>query len=94
MATYVMVGKYTAGSFEGMSSERTAKVVEQIKGFGGTVNAMYALLGQNDLLFIVDFPSTTVAMKASVAINKATSISFTTSPAVSVEEFDAMLGDL
>lgn len=94
MATFIMFGQYSADSFEGMSSERTASVVEQVKGFSGEVKGMYALLGQDDLLFIVDFPSTVVALKASVAINKATGISFTTSPAVPVEEFDNLISDL
>ena len=94
MATFIMFGQYSTDSFKGMSAERTASVVEQIKGFGGEVNSMYAMLGQDDLLFIVDFPSTVVALKASVAINKETGISFTTSPAVPVEEFDDLVADL
>jgi hypothetical protein len=33
-------------------------------------------------------------MKASVAISKTTGISFTTSPAVPVEEFDKLMSDV
>ena len=94
MATYIMYGTYSGDSFDGMGSQRTQSVVEKIKTFGGEVHGMYALLGQDDLLFIVEFPSTAAAMKASVSIQKATGTSFTTSPAVTVEEFDNLVADL
>jgi uncharacterized protein with GYD domain len=52
---------------------------------------MYALLGEKDLVFIVTLPGTKEAMKASVSLSKLTGISFTTSPAVTVDEFDKIL---
>jgi hypothetical protein len=51
---------------------------------------MYAFLGNYDLAFILDFPGTNEALKASVAITKITGIGFTTSAAISVEEFDKL----
>jgi uncharacterized protein with GYD domain len=53
---------------------------------------MYAVLGKYDLAFIVDFPGTAEAMKASIAVTRLTGIGFTTSPAISIEEFDRMAG--
>jgi len=94
MATFIMFGKYSVESLKGMNPERTTEVVSLINKYGGEVKSMYALLGNNDLVFIVDFPSTDVALKASVAANKITGISFTTSPAVTVEEFDSLTGDI
>ena len=94
MPTFILFGKYSVESLKGMSQERTTEVVALINKYGGEVKSMYALLGQNDLVFIVDFPSTDEALKGSVAANKITGISFTTSPAMTVEEFDSLTGDI
>jgi len=56
--------------------------------------SMYVLLGEKDLVFIVNFPEIEQAIKASVALSKLTGISFTTLPAVSVEEFDKMISEV
>jgi len=94
MATYFMFGKYSSKALKEMSAKRTDKAMGLIKKFGGKVNAMYALLGEQDLVLIVDFPGIEGAMKASVALNKLTGIAFTTSPAVTVKEFDKIMTDV
>lgn len=94
MATYFMFGKYSAEALKGISAERTHKAAELIKKFGGEITAMYALLGENDLVLIVDFPNTDQVMKASVALNRLTGISFATCPAVTVEEFDRLMTEV
>ncbi len=91
MATFLMFGKYNAQSVQGISAQRTQKVSEVAKKLGGKVVASYALLGCHDLLFILDLPDTAKAMKASIKLAKATGIGFTTSPAVTVEEFDKIV---
>lgn len=53
---------------------------------------MYALLGEIDLVFIVEFPEFAQAMKTSVEIAKQTGIIFTTAPALTIEEFDKLVG--
>jgi uncharacterized protein with GYD domain len=58
------------------------------------VESIYALLGEKDLVFIVNFPGTEQAIKASVALSKATGIAFTTLPAVTVEEFDKLINEV
>lgn len=90
MATFVMLGRYTAKALEQMSSDRTLKALDKIKQLGGRVQSMHATLGPQDLVLIVDFPDNAAAVKASVALGKMTGIAFTTSPAVSVEEFDKL----
>ena len=50
------------------------------------------MLGMADLLVIVDLPGVEAAMQTSVALSKMTGISFCTHPAVSVEEFDQLMG--
>jgi len=91
MATFFMFGKYSSEALKGMSAERTDKAADLIKKFGGEVKSMYALLGKHDLVLIADFPGIDGVMKASVALNRLTGISFTTSPAVTVKEFDKIM---
>lgn len=92
MAKFLMLGKYSVEAIKGITTERTKEVVGVVEKSGGKVNSMYALLGNYDLAFVVDFPGITEVMKASVALTKLTSIGFTTSPAISVEEFDRISG--
>jgi uncharacterized protein with GYD domain len=94
MGTFFMFGRYSSEALKEISAERTDKADKLIKQFGGEVASMYALLGEKDLVFIVDFPGIEQAMKASVALSKLTGISFTTSPAVTVEEFDTMIAEV
>jgi uncharacterized protein with GYD domain len=93
MTTFLMFGKYSSEAVKGISGKRTEEAVSLIKKFGGEVDLMYALLGEYDLLLIVNFPDVKQVMKASVALNKLTGISFTTFPAVLVEEFDKMMAE-
>lgn len=51
----------------------------------------YALLGKTDLVLVVELPDVGQAMKTSVALSKLLGISFTTSPAVSFDDFDKLM---
>lgn len=92
MAVFLMFGKYSSEAIKGISPKRTEKAVEIIKKAGGEVKSMYALLSEQDLVLIVSFPGIEEVMKVSVALAKQTGISFTTAPAVEVEEFDKLMG--
>jgi len=92
MAKFLMFGKYSVEATKGISAERTKKVAGIIEKYGGKVNSMYALLGTYDLVFVVDLPGIQEALKSSVALTKLTDIAFTTNPAVTVEEFDKIIG--
>jgi uncharacterized protein with GYD domain len=94
MATFVMFGHYSAEALKEISAERTDKAHKRIKKFGGKVTAGYALLGATDLVFIVEFPGVEQAMQASVALSKLTGVSFTTSPAVAVDDFDKLMAEV
>ena len=52
---------------------------------------MYAVMGEHDLFFTLDFPDLNKALATSVELNKLTGISFTTSPVVEVEKFDKLI---
>ncbi len=94
MATYFMFGNYSAEALKEISSERTTKAVSIIEKFGGKVKSIYALLGEKDLVLIIDFPGIEQVMKASIALNKLMGISFSTSQAIQVEEFDKIMQDV
>jgi len=94
MSVYFMFGKYGPDAFKGMSAERTEEAARIINKFGGEIKEMYALLGGQDLIFILTFPVTEQAMKAAVALSKSTGIAFRTAPAVTVGDFDKMLKEV
>ena len=94
MKTFFMFGNYSLEALKEMSAERTDKAESLIKKFGGEVKSIYALLGEHDLVIIADFPEIEQAMKASVALCKLTGVSFNTSPAVTVEDFDKMMSEV
>ena len=91
MTTFFMLGKYTAEAIKEISIQRTQQVISEIKKLGGEVTAMHALLGEYDLLFCITLPGVEDAIKASVALNRLTGISFTTCPAVTVDTFDQLM---
>ena len=91
MTTYMMFGKYSQDSVKQISTNRTAKAMELVKKNGGEIKAGYALLGKTDLVLLVELPDLGKAMKTSVALSKLLGISFTTSPVVSMDEFDKLM---
>lgn len=93
MPIFMLFGKYSSEAMKGISSERTGKAEELIKSHGGRVVSMYAVLGEHDLVFTLDFPDADKALAASVALHKLTGITFSTSPVVEVEKFDRLVGD-
>ena len=94
MATYMMLGSYSQESVSKISARRTDQTKKVIEKNGGKLVAAYALLGEKDLLLIVDLPSTEQAMKTSVALSRMLGIGFSTTPAVSVEVFDKLTESL
>ena len=91
MSLFFMFGKYSPESVKKISRERTKQALEIATRFGGKITGMYALLGAYDLVLITEFPDIKEALQASVAITKATGISFSTLPAMTVEEFDELM---
>ena len=92
MATFIMTGRYTVEAIKQISGKRTSKAHEVVKKCGGKIVAGYATMGGTDLLAIMEFPGINEAIKASVAMNKALGISFSTVPAIHVEDFDKLVG--
>jgi uncharacterized protein with GYD domain len=94
MATYLMFGSYSQESARKISAKRTDETKELIEKHGGKLTAAYALLGEKDIVLIVDLPTTEQAMKTSVVLSRMLGIGFSTMPAVSIEAFDKLTADL
>lgn len=94
MPIFMMFGKYSQESLKGVSAERTKKAIKIIEKNGGKIISMYAVLGEHDLVFTLDFPDADKALLTSVALNMLTGISFTTSPVVDVEQFDRLMSEI
>jgi len=91
LQTFFFFGRYSAESLREASPDRTEKSDRLIKAHGGHVGAMYALLGEFDLVMITQFRSVEDAIRASVALTRETGISWITSPAIPVEYFDKLI---
>ncbi len=90
MASYLLFGKYSQEGMKGISPDRTVAATALVRANGGTVKAGYVLLGEVDIVLILDLPNTNAAMKVSMGLSKLLGIAFTTSPAITVEEFDQL----
>ena len=88
MATYMMFGKYSQESVNQISARRTDQAIKLIRKNGGELKSGYALLGKSDIVLIVELPDNEQAIKTSVGLSKLLGISFTTAPAVTLEDFD------
>jgi len=91
MTTFIMTGKYSTDAVKQINAGRTVKAKQILKQCGGTIVGAYATLGEADLLVIAEFPGVGEAMNASVGLNKALGISFATSPALPIEDFDKLV---
>ena len=94
MSIFLMFGKYSSEATKDISSDRTEKARELILKSGGKIISMFAVMGEHDLVFTIDFPDTEKAIAASVALYRLTGIHFTTSPVVDVEQFDRLVGEV
>ena len=90
MATYYMFGKYTPEALKGIGANRTKEASGIIQKLGGKILSMHALIGNYDLVLVVQLPGTEQLVKASLALTKLSGISFSTSEALSVEQFDQL----
>ena len=94
MTTFFMFGKYSTEALKKISPDRTRKAINAIQKFGGRVKSVYALLGNSDLVFIVNLPGPAQATMVSIALSKLTGIAFTTETAIPVDEFDKLSKEL
>ena len=89
-----MFGKYVSEALRGISAKRTEKASKIVSDFGGDLKSAYALLGRYDLVLIIESPGIEETIKISLALQKLTGISFSTSQAVSVDKFDRLVAEI
>ena len=94
MDKFFMFGRYSAEGLREISPERTAQVRELVASKGGKVRDIYVLLGEYDMVLIVELPGMTDAVKTALALGQLTGICFSTCAAVAIEEFDKTAEDL
>jgi uncharacterized protein with GYD domain len=90
MATYYLFGKYTQQALNQISADRTKKAKELIAKLGGKLQAAHALLGDKDLVLVVELPGIKEALKLSIALMKLSGIGFSTCEAIAVDELDKL----
>jgi uncharacterized protein with GYD domain len=90
MSTYFMFGKYVMESIKSISAKRSDAAGALIKQHGGELLSAYALLGDIDLVLLVNFPNLESAVKTSVGLSKLLMISFSTVPALVMADFDKL----
>ena len=91
MATFFLFGKYSAASLKEISTKRTQTAADIVKKLGGEMKGLWALLGEHDLVMMVELPGINEAMKCSLSLAKESGIGFTTAPAITVEQFDKLV---
>lgn len=94
MSTFLLFGKYSPNALKNASASRTRKAEHLIGRFRGKVKAMYALIGEYDLLIVVELPGIEEVMKISAGLMELTGITFTTVPAISVNAFDKLISEI
>jgi uncharacterized protein with GYD domain len=94
MSNFFIFGRYSSEAVAKISVERTRQAHELIESLGGKVKAIYALMGEYDVVIIVELPNMAEAMKASIGLKRLTGISFFTTAAMPIEEFDMLMGEM
>ena len=94
MATFFIFGRYSEAALKEISAKRTEKSITIINKFGGQYKSGYALMGENDLVLIVEFPGIEQAVQCSLALHKLTRISFSTFPAIPIDQFDELAAEV
>ena len=96
MPLYVSLGKATMQGVQkirevGQRYEANRRMYE---GMGVKLVGLYALMGEYDYLSIVEAPDNETALKAAVAVSSRGNSTWVTMPAVPIEQFSQLVGDI
>ena len=94
MDTFFMLGSYLPGETRNIAAHRTDQLREIVSKLGGKIVHAYALLGQYDLVLIVELPSLDEAMRAAVGLGNLIGVKFRTSAAMPIDTFDKLVDDM
>ena len=93
MPKFIMCGSCPPEALREVGVGYKEKVVEVISEYNGSVDAMYSMLGEFDLIIFADLPDIESVMNVSMELNKLTGIAFSTSLAVELQELLKMRED-
>ena len=94
MNTFFMLGKYSPKGLRGIDGRRTRQIEELIGKSGGKLVCGFALLGEYDVVLVVELPNLEKAMRTAVAISQTTGLELKTSLAIPFSTFDQIVEDL
>jgi uncharacterized protein with GYD domain len=96
MGTYVILMNYTDQGVKAVkeSPARVKGMYKAVEAAGGKITAMYATMGQYDLVAIAEGPSDQVALALLLGLGMAGNVRTTTLKAFGMEEFAALLKQL
>jgi len=70
MATFMIFGNYTKEALDGPGAARIREAGALVRQHGGKVKGMYALLGEHDLVLIVDLPDMANTIQVSTTFSE------------------------
>jgi uncharacterized protein with GYD domain len=93
MATYIMLSTLTDEGRKTLKErpERLQEVNREIEAMGARVTQQYAVLGGYDFINILEAPDNETIARISVELGARGTVSLTTLPAMTVEEFTRIL---
>jgi len=94
MTSFFLFGSYIQDALDGIDADRTKKAEEVINGYGGKLHSVYALLGEYDIVMIVDLPGVPEALQVSMTLTRDTGIVFCSCPAIPVADFDRLASEV
>lgn len=93
MAKYLIEASYTAEGVQGLLKEggsaRRKAIEHLIQAAGGTVELLYFVFGDDDVIVVVDLPDNTTMAAVSLAVSAAGGATSTVRVLLSPEEIDA-----
>ncbi len=92
MPKFMLKASYTPEGIKGLLREggtsRRSTIEELARSLGGSIDAFYYALGDDDVYVISDFPDNVTAVAVSGAVNASGAVKLTTVPLVTAEEVD------
>jgi uncharacterized protein with GYD domain len=95
MPKFLIQASYTAEGLKGLAKDsasgRRADVQAAVKALGGRVEAFYYAFGDNDVVIILDLPSSITAAALGLTTSGSGAVRVRTTPLLTVEEVDQAL---
>lgn len=95
MPKYLVQAKYTTEGIKGIigdsASGRRADVQAAVQALGGKLETFYYVFGEDDVISIVDLPSSIKAAALALSTSASGAVRVKTTPLLTVEEVDQAL---